>query len=153
MAIQGDRDTYSFPEGIWRSVTKVEQTSPHKTHEEGWFLMQTRWMLYMEDGSRLNLLPGIPRDWLENGKIIELDKVGTYFGAVSLRVESSEKDGTLKAVIECSTERQPSSISIRLPHPSEKSPVHISGGEYNRDSESVLIMPFKDRAEVTLAFA
>ena len=39
----------------------------NKTHEEGWFLMQTRWMLYLEDGDRLRLLPGIPRRWLAAG--------------------------------------------------------------------------------------
>ena len=153
MAIQGDRDTYTFPEGIWRSVTKVEETSPHKTHEEGWFLMQTRWMLYMEDGDRLTLLPGVPRAWLERGKIIELDGAATYFGPVSLHVESREEDGSIRAVIECTSDRQPSTVVIRLPHPQEKSPSAVSGGEYDAGTESVLVTSFKDRAEVELTFS
>jgi len=36
-----DRETYTFWEHYFHA-------SPHKTHEEAWFLMQTRWMLYME---------------------------------------------------------------------------------------------------------
>ena len=30
-----------------------------KTHEEAEFLMQTRWMLYMEEGETLKLLRGV----------------------------------------------------------------------------------------------
>ena len=46
-----DRETYTF----WEHLYKV---SVHKTHEEAWFLMETRWMLYMEEGQSLNLLSG-----------------------------------------------------------------------------------------------
>jgi hypothetical protein len=35
-----DRETYTF----WEHLYKV---SVHKTHEEAWFLMETRWMLYL----------------------------------------------------------------------------------------------------------
>jgi len=152
MAIQGDRETYTFPEGIWRSVTKVEETSPHKTHEEGWFLMQTRWMLYMEDGDSLNIFPGIPRDWLEKGKVIEIDQAASYFGPVSVRVECREADGAVHAQIECLSSRQPRSVNIRLPHPANKSPANVTGGEYDAGTESVRIASFKDRAEVSLTF-
>ena len=99
------KETYTFPEGIWRSVTKVEETSPHKTHEEDWFLMQTRWMLYMEDGDTLNLLPGIPRAWLKGDEGIEIKNAATYFGCVSLRVEPSTESGVIRASIECHSDR------------------------------------------------
>jgi hypothetical protein len=153
MAIQGDRETYTFPEGIWRSVTGVEKTSPHKTHEEGWFLLQTRWMLFMEEGDRLDLLPGIPRAWLEEGKVIELNRVATYFGPVSLSVESHLAKGTVRAVIDCTSDRQPTRVKIRLPHPQGLAPSRVTGGEYDAATESVLVTPFKDRAEVILTFA
>ena len=55
-----DRDTYTFWEHYFGA-------SPHKTHEEAWFLMDSRWMLYMERGEGLDLLPGIPRDYLQAG--------------------------------------------------------------------------------------
>ena len=47
-----DRDTYTFWEHFFHQ-------SPHKTHEEAWFLMQTRWMLYMEHGDTLEHWTGI----------------------------------------------------------------------------------------------
>ena len=37
-----DRETYTF----WEHYYGVSQ---HKTHEEAWFLMQTRWMLWHEE--------------------------------------------------------------------------------------------------------
>jgi hypothetical protein len=39
MAALADRQTYTFFEHYFHA-------SPHKTHEEAWFLMQTRWMLW-----------------------------------------------------------------------------------------------------------
>ena len=72
-----DRDTYTF----WEHFYHV---SPHKTHEEAWFLMETRWMLYIEEGKTLNLLSGIPRKWMEEGKSIELKNAASYFGLFSL---------------------------------------------------------------------
>ena len=47
-----DRETYTF----WEHHNLV---SPHKTHEEAWFLMQTRWMLWTEDGAELHLFAGL----------------------------------------------------------------------------------------------
>ena len=36
--------------------------------------METRWMLYLEEGQTLKLLSGIPRKWLENDKQIDNKK-------------------------------------------------------------------------------
>ena len=45
------------------------RVSQHKTHEEAWFLMETRWMLYMEEGDTLSLLKTIlARDGRWEGK-------------------------------------------------------------------------------------
>ena len=45
--------------------------------------MQTRWMLYMERGETLQLLPGVPRAYFEDGKHIEIHGAASYFGPVS----------------------------------------------------------------------
>ncbi|QTH41977.1 hypothetical protein J4772_31445 [Cohnella sp. LGH] len=141
-----DRETYTFWEHFWHA-------SPHKTHEEGWFLMQTRWMLYMEDGEeRLNLLPGIPSQWLEDGNVIELDGIATYFGAVSLRVESNLEQGTITAKVVCHSDRKPSLVSIRLPHPEGAVPSRTMGGSYSPSRQTVLIERFDGKAEITLWF-
>lgn len=43
-----DRETYTFFEHAFNVI------SSHKTHEEGRFLMQSRWMLYMEEGKKVS---------------------------------------------------------------------------------------------------
>ena len=90
LAALQDRETYTF----WEHYYGVSQ---HKTHEEGWFLMQTRWMLYMEEGSTLHLLPGIPRAWLEDGKRIAVKNAPTCFGPLSYEVSSQLAKGVVAA--------------------------------------------------------
>ena len=152
MAAQADRETYTFPEGIHRSVLATERTSPHKTHEEGWFLMQTRWMLYLEEGDTLRLLPGIPRRWLEDGNTVVLDQVASYFGSLSLRAESRLRDNRIQAEVECLSDRAPRCVTIRLPHPQGKRPRNVTGGTYDTGLEIVRVEPFNGHAEVVLEF-
>ena len=140
-----DRETYTFWEHFFHA-------SPHKTHEEGWFLMQTRWMLYMEQGDMLKLLPGIPRRWLEHGKTIELNNVASYFGPVSLRVESNLAQGWITAGITANSPHRPKAVLLRLPHPEGLRAVNAVGGRYDAQAEAVLIKPFTGRAAVRLEF-
>ncbi len=145
MAGLADRDTYSFWEHFFFA-------SPHKTHEEGWFLMRTRWMLYRETGSTLNLLSGIPRAWLANGKRIECERVASYFGPLSFTVASESDAGIIRATITCEGERRPGTVAIRLPHPDGMQAARVEGGVLDAGSETVSITPFGGRAEVTLYF-
>jgi hypothetical protein len=140
-----DRETYTF----WEHYFGASQ---HKTHEEGWFLMQTRWMLWIEEGDSLHLLKAIPRRWLENGKKIELNKVATYFGPVSLRVESQLLEGRITAVVSCRGARRPRTVQVRLPHPEGRKASGVIGGTYDPATETVRIAAFKGRSEVELRF-
>jgi hypothetical protein len=145
MASLADRETYTFWEHYFGA-------SPHKTHEEAWFLMDTRWMLYMERGTGIDLLPGIPRAYLENGKSIELERVATYFGPLSLRVDSSIDQGRIQATVKCPGKRKPDFVELRIPHPQGLKAVWIKGGAYNPAIESVRIEPFNGQADITVAF-
>jgi hypothetical protein len=140
-----DRQTYTFWEHFFHA-------SPHKTHEEGWFLMQTRWMLYMERGDTLKLLPGVPRAYFENGKRIEIKRAASYFGPVSLETESKLGDGRIVATVECRTDRGLKRVEVRLPHPQGRRPTSVTGGQYNPETETVTIEPFSGHAEVILGF-
>jgi len=146
VASLADRETYTFWEHYFGG-------SPHKTHEEGWFLMQTRWMLYLEKGDTLEFLPGIPRGYLAGGKRIDLDGVATYFGPATIHVESSADQRRIVAQVECKTSRMPHAIEIRLPHPLGLRPQSVKGGTYNATTETVRIDSFKGNAEVELVFA
>lgn len=145
MASLADRETYTFWEHYFLA-------SPHKTHEEGWFLMETRWMLYMEQGDSLLLLQGIPRAYLQNGKRIELQRAASYFGKFSLQVQSHLERGRIEAALECASDRRPARIELRLPHPEELRPARIEGGVYDRQRECVTIESFRGQATVVLEF-
>ncbi len=146
VAAMADRETYTFQEHYFGA-------SPHKTHEEAWFLMDTRWMLYMERGDTLELLAGVPRQWLGNGQRIELDHVASYFGPLSLRVESKVDQDRMVAEIECGSDRHPATVEIRLPHPTGARAVWVDGGTYDAPRERVRIENFTGKARVQLGFA
>jgi hypothetical protein len=140
-----DRDTYTFWEHLY-------QVSVHKTHEEAWFLMETRWMLYLEDDKSLKLLSGVPRRWLEDGKKIELKNVATYFGPLTLLLNSQLNKGFVEATINCTNDRKPQEVIIRIPHPEGRKPVNVNGGIYDDESESVIIKSFTGQANVRVEF-
>lgn len=140
-----DRETYSF----WEHLYHV---SPNKTHEEAWFLMQTRWMLFFENGATLRLMNAIPRKWLEDGKTIEMDGVQSYFGSLNVKVTSAIKKGFITATIKCSSDRKPKRVIIRLPHPNGKKAIKITGGVYNPRDETVTVNSFKGEASINLRF-
>ena len=128
-----DRETYTFWEHFYGA-------SPHKTHEEAWFLMETRWMLWLEDGVTLRLLPAVPRAWLADGKKIELQKVASYFGTFSLTVSSHVATGRIAAEVKFhEPARQPRQVLLRLPHPLGLRAVHCAGGAYDLATETVTL--------------
>jgi hypothetical protein len=140
-----DRETYTFWEHYWYA-------SQHKTHEEGWFLMQTRWMLYLEEGDTLHLLRGIPRRWLAPGCAIDLREVATYFGPLSLHVAAHAEGEQFEATIRCPAKRAPRQVRIRLPHPDGRRPTRVEGGSYDPATETVTVAPFRAKATVRLCF-
>jgi hypothetical protein len=141
MAAYADRETYTFWEHFFHA-------SPHKTHEEAWFLMQTRWMLWREEGDTLKLLSGIPRAWMQSGKRIAVQNGGSHFGPVSFTVESSLDKGRVEATIACPSPRRPAKVWIRLPHPERRAANKVEGGTYDAASETVVIKPFRGKTHI-----
>ena len=135
-----DRQSYTFWEHYF-------ECSSHKTHEEGWFLMQVRWMLAFEeeDGS-LSLLKVAPRAWLKDGKSLKINGLNTIFGRLSLIVEAT--DGQIRASVRL--EGSPRTIRLRLPHPCNLHPRHVNGGSYDPATETVSFVG--NAAEITLEF-
>lgn len=144
MSAIADRYTYTFWEHLHRQ-------SVHKTHEEAGFLMDTRWMLYMEKNDSLLLFNTIPREWLEDGKKIELNGVQSYFGKLYVLAESFVNDGFIEAKIKCNSSEL-KKICIRLPHPLGKKPVKITGGCYDEDTETIIIDKIANEIVVRIEF-
>jgi len=145
VAGHADRETYSFWETFWLAT-------PHKTHEEAWFLMQTRWMLWMEEGTTLKLLAGVPRAYFDDGKRIDIKSAASYFGRFSLKTESKLSGGQIVAQVDCAVDRGLKRVELRLPHPEGRKAASVNGGTYNSETETVVIEPFNGRAEVVLGF-
>ncbi|HOJ11016.1 MAG TPA: hypothetical protein PK733_10545 [Clostridiales bacterium] len=144
-----DKETYTFWEHYFHA-------SPHKTHEEAWFLLQTRWMLYLEDRAALKILPGAPRAWLKDGNIIDIRGVASYFGHLDFRIEAklNSKCGTncIIAEIKCEKGRLPEILEVRLPHPDGLKAVKCSGAEYIPEKEKAIVYDFNGEAKIVLTF-
>jgi len=91
-----------------------------KTHETGYFLQQTRFMLAMEHGNELWLAPLITSNWLKHGLTVNAASVPTRFGKVSFRLASHVRDGFIEAQVEPPTRSTPKAVVLRLRHPEGK---------------------------------
>lgn len=145
-AALADRETYSFWEHFWHA-------SPHKLHEEGWFLMRCRWMLALESGNTLKLLAGVPRTWLQDGKCIKVSGMRTYFGKISYEVYSTINEGTIHVRVQIEGDRLPSKLTVRLPHPIEGiTAILTTQGSYEPGAETVVFDDFNGHIDFELKF-
>jgi hypothetical protein len=109
-------------------------------------------MLYFEEGPVLKLLAGIPRSWLEDGKTIELKNVASYYGPLSLLVNSHLNQGYIEATIECTSDRMPEQVLLRIPHPEGKRAVKVTGGYYDNASETVTVKLFTGKSIIRIEY-
>lgn len=146
VAATADRQTYSF----WEHLYKM---TPHKTHEEANFLMDTRRMLYMENGDTLDVFKVIPRKWIQNGKEICMKNVNSYFGKLDIEMKSMLNDGIVNVDIEClDSKRLPSTVKVRIPHPEYQKAIKVEGGIYDPENETVIVNNFQGKALIRLYF-
>ncbi len=145
VSAHADRETYTFWEHMYR-------VSPHKTHEEAWFLMETRWMLYMENGDTLSLFRTIPRKWMEDGKTISLNGARSYFGKLNVKATSHVNEGYIEAAVSGEFNTNPHTVTVRLPHPEGKIPHKVEGGRYDAATETVIIEGFMGKKKVLLYY-
>lgn len=136
-----DRETYSFWEHYFHA-------SPHKTHEEAWFLMQARWMLWQERDETLRLFQAVPRAWLAPGQRVAITEVASYFGPITASLEASKDGKRITARVTCNTDRKPERLEIRVPHPEGRKAKKATGGDYNADAELVAVEGFTGEATV-----
>ncbi|MCS6831098.1 MAG: hypothetical protein NZ749_10715, partial [bacterium] len=92
----------------------------NKTHETGYFLQSTRFMLAMEYGDELWLAPLIPGYWLKDGQTIRVENLPTRFGMVSYHIRSRVAQGIVEAEVTLPDASLPVTVHLRLPHPDGK---------------------------------
>ena len=142
-----DRETYTFWEHQY-------QESPHKTHEEAWFLMRCRWLLYLDALHELRFLPAVPRKWLEDGKQISFKGMKSKFGTLSLDLKSAVDCGRVDVTlcVEPLEGSLPKRITLRVPHPNGLSAMKVSEGNYDPATETVELPAFQGEKKITLWF-
>jgi hypothetical protein len=144
-----DRESFSF----WEHYHHASQ---HKLHEEAWFLMRCRWMLCLEDWDkrRISLLSMIPRKWLEDGQVISVKGMKSYFGTVDYTVESKIGVGRIFVKVNVAQGKclQAEKLTVRLPHPNDKKARYVTAGRYDVQTESVVFDNFRGYVDFELIY-
>ncbi len=78
--------------------------------------------------------------------------MATYFGPLSLRVDSALDRGRITATVECTGDRKPAFVELRIPHPQGRKASRVEGGAYNPETERIRVEPFSGRANVNVYF-
>ena len=104
-----------------------------KSSDEAQSTYWLRLMFVSEQGKDLYLGQAIPRYWLKQGKTVAIERAGTHFGQMSLRITSDTDRGTLRAVLDPPDRTRPETIYLRFRHPQEKAiqRVSVNGHDYS----------------------
>ena len=118
--------------------------------------MRCRWLLCLEDYAdwKLNLLAVAPRKWFEDGQVIDVAGMKSYFGQVSYTVESKVGVGRIAVKVNVDSGNGPAArtLAIRLPHPEGKKARYATAGRYCAGDETVTFDCFDGFAEFELIF-
>jgi hypothetical protein len=98
----------------------------YKTSDESRFVLWLRQLLVWEDGERLWLARGAPREWLEDGKEIRVERAATLFGPMGLRIRSEVSKGRITATIDLPRRDPPREAWLRLRHPRGLRPLRVN---------------------------
>lgn len=115
--------------------------------------------LLIEKDSVLSLLPVAPRRWLEDGKKIEVENAPTYFGTMSMKVESrlDQQKITVDLALRIDRRDKVAKIRLRVPHPTRQ-PMQlvtvndVAWTNFDREKEVVELSPVEKRYQVVLRY-
>lgn len=85
-----------------------------------WFELYRNMLIRELDDDTLLLLQATPRKWMEDGKTIEIKCAPTYYGRMSMKIESRAASNTILAQIDMPDRRRPGVLIVRLRHPTGK---------------------------------
>jgi len=85
-----------------------------------WFELYRNMLIHELDDDMLLLLQATPRRWLEDGKSIEVELAPTYYGRLSMKIDSQAASNRLLAQIDMPDQRHPRVLLVRLRHPAGK---------------------------------
>ena len=116
----------------------------YKASDESQSAYALRLMLVWEKDNELWIGSTIPRDWMADGKRVEIKNAKTYFGTTSISFVSHAAHGRMEIMIEPPLRNPPQRIVARFRHP-ESRPIkrcEVNGQPYNQfnpDKEWVVL--------------
>jgi hypothetical protein len=128
MASAFSHSTFEPVEHRW---THGQYFGPPST-DGSWFELY-RLMLIRETADDTLLLgQAAPRRWLADGERILVRNAPTYYGPLSMTIESRANEGSITAAIELG-EKRPGTLKLRLRHPASKpiSSVRVNGSRWD----------------------
>ena len=82
-----------------------------------WFELYRNMLVRETEDGELLLAQATPRNWLEDGKKIEVENAPTYYGKLSMKIESQAKAGRITAEVGLEGTQPPRALLVRLRHP------------------------------------
>jgi hypothetical protein len=97
-----------------------------------WFELLRHMLVRELDSQTLLIGQAAPRSWLADGKQIEVEKLPTAFGVISLQIASHASANTISARVDLAPASKPGVLLIRLRHPEKKiiRSVSVNGREW-----------------------
>ena len=99
-----------------------------------WFDLYRHMLIHERDDGSLLLCQATPRKWLADGKHIVVERAPTYFGPLSMSLESHAARNEIRVTVELPLRKQPTELLVRLRHPQVKPIKRVSvNGQIWRD--------------------
>lgn len=123
-----------------------------------WFELYRKMLVHEWGGEQLLLLQATPRQWLEDGKQIRIERAPTWYGVLDLQVASRADRGEILATVRLTPRKKPAALLLRLRHPHGKPirTVLVNGQAWNDfdvEQEWVRIpAPSVDRYEIVVRY-
>ena len=111
--------SHSVFEPVEHRWTHGQYFGPPST-DGAWFELYRNMLIRERDDDTLVIAQATPRAWLQDGQRIELERVPTYFGAVSATIESRARAGEIRADVTDAGSRKPAALLVRFRHPEQE---------------------------------
>jgi hypothetical protein len=120
---------------------------PPNSAANGHFLSMLRYLLVQDwdlddDGKPESLRLGFatPKRWMEDGKVLKVERAPTAFGPVSFRLESHLAEGTVKAELDLPQRNPPGQayLRVRVPDGWKVMQAEAPGGKFNVDEKGTV---------------
>jgi hypothetical protein len=108
--------SHSALEPVEHRWTHGQYFGPPST-DGAWFELYRAMLVRETEDGALLLAQATPRKWLEDGKKIEVENAPTYYGKLSMTIESRAKAGQIAADVALAGQHRPRALLVRLRHP------------------------------------